>query len=242
MENDVMEISLSQIWEVIKKTWLTGILLVVVGAALAFGFTKIFIEKTYTAEAKIIIVQQRDSALNQSMSINDINLNQKLVSTYTQIMRSEAITDVVLANLGLYEMTNKDINALVSITNANNTEVMNIAATTTDPLLSAELANEMVNVFKEQIFDIMQIENVSVLNPAKVPTIPSGPKTATNTLIGMMLGFVIYGIILIIMLMTDTKVKTEDELKAVIDYPIIGYIPDTEIGRASGRERVYVME
>ena len=106
---------------------------------------------------------------------------------------------------------------------------MNINVTTNDPALSADIANEVVDVFEEKIYDIMQIENVTTLTDAKVPQKKSGPSTLKNTMIGGLLGIVICGIITVLQLFTDTKVKTEEEVKKIFDYPIIGSIPDFEI-------------
>ena len=96
--------------------------------------------------------------------------------------------------------------------------------------LSADIANEITNVFEEKIYDIMQIENVTTLTNAKVPQKKSGPSTTKNTMIGAMVGLVICVAIVLIQMFTDTKVKTEEEVKKIFtDYPIIGSIPDFEI-------------
>ena len=103
---------------------------------------------------------------------------------------------------------------------------MNITAKTNDPKLSADIANEVVSVFQQKIYDIMQIENVTILNNAKVPTVPSGPSATKNTAIGAAIGIMICGAYTVIKVLTDTKVKTEEEVKKIFDYPIIGVIPE----------------
>ena len=145
---------------------------------------------------------------------------------------SEAISDPVISNLDLfnkYEIDSEEYEKIVSVSSANNTEVINVEVKTNDPVLSAEIANEVVRVFEEKIYDIMQIENVTTLTDAKVPTKKSGPSTLKNTAIGGILGLLICAVIVIIQLFTDTKVKTEDEVKKIFDYPIIGSIPDFEV-------------
>ena len=104
-----------------------------------------------------------------------------------------------------------------------------MTVTTNDPKLSADIANEIVSVFERKIYDIMQIENVTTLTEAKIPQKKSGPSTIKNVAIGGLIGLVICGIITLISLFTDTKVKTEEEVKAIFDYPVIGTIPYFEI-------------
>lgn len=227
------EIDLMQVFEIIKQKLILSILICMVTCTVALCVTKFVMKEEFTATAKMIVVQKSDSASSQqNYTYSDLQLSQKLASTYSQIIMSEAISDPVISNLDLYNKYGIDserYSKIVKVSSANNTEVMNITVTTTDPVLSADIANEVCSVFEEKIYDIMQIENVTTLTDAKVPTRKSAPSTMRNTAIGGLIGLVICGIITIIQLFTDTKVKTEDEVKKIFDYPIIGSIPDFEV-------------
>lgn len=227
------EIDLLQVWEIVKEKLILFILICMVCCTIALCITKFVLKEEYTATAKLIVVQKSDSAsAQQNYTYSDLQLSQKLAATYSQIIMSEAISDPVISNLDLfnkYEIDSEKYGKIVKVGSADNTEVMNINVTTNDPALSADIANEVVDVFEEKIFDIMQIENVTTLTDAKVPQKKSGPSTLKNTMIGGLLGLVICGIITVLQLLTDTKVKTEEEVKKIFDYPIIGSIPDFEI-------------
>ena len=232
-ENDYeYEIDLVQIFEIIKEKLILFILICMVCCTVALCVTKFLMKEQFTATSKLIIVQKSDSATAQNYTYSDQQLSQKLASTYSQIIMSEAISDPVISNLDLFNLYGIDSDkyrSIVKVSSANNTEVIDVSVTTGDPVLSADIANEVVNVFESKIYDIMQIENVTTLTEAKVPTKKSGPSTMKNTMIGGLLGLVICGLITIIQLFTDTKVKTEDEVKKIFDYPIIVSIPDFEI-------------
>lgn len=229
-DNDTID--LLKLFEIVMKNIVWFIIVIILCGTVAYAGTTLLIDKTYSATATVIIVQNNNSNASQAVTYNDVQLSQKLVSTYTQILKSEAIGDSVVANLDLYdkyEINSAKLNSLVEVKAANNTEVMNITATTKDPKLSADIANEMVSVFQKKIYDIMSVENVTVLNSAKVPTKPSGPSTLKNTAMGMMIGAVLCGIYAVIVLLTDTKVKTEEDVKKIFDYPVIGVIPEFKV-------------
>ena len=229
-DNDTID--LLKLFEIVMKNIVWFIIVIILCGTVAYAGTTLLIDKTYSATATVIIVQNNNSNASQAVTYNDVQLSQKLVSTYTQILQSEAIGDSVVANLDLYdkyEIDTEKLNKMVEVKAASNTEVMNITATTKDPKLSADIANEMVSVFKKKIFDIMSVENVTVLNSAKIPTKPSGPSTLKNTAIGMMIGAVLCGIYAVIVLLTDTKVKTEEDVKKIFDYPVIGIIPEFKV-------------
>lgn len=229
-DNDTID--LLKLFEIVMKNIVWFIIVIILCGTVAYAGTTLLIDKTYSATATVIIVQNNNSNASQAVTYNDVQLSQKLVSTYTQILQSEAIGDSVVANLDLYdkyEIDTEKLNKMVEVKAASNTEVMNITATTKDPKLSADIANEMVSVFKKKIFDIMSVENVTVLNSAKIPTKPSGPSVLKNTAIGMMIGAVLCGIYAVIVLLTDTKVKTEEDVKKIFDYPVIGIIPEFKV-------------
>ena len=209
------EIDLSQIFEIIKEKLVLFILICMVTCTIALCVTKFLMKEEYTATAKLIVVQKSNSSsAQQNYTYSDLQLSQKLASTYSQIIMSEAISDPVISNLGLfdkYEIDSEKYENIVSVSSANNTEVINVEVKTNDPALSAEIANEVVRVFEEKIYDIMQIENVTTLTDAKVPTRKSGPSTMRNVAIGGFIGLLICGVITIIQLLTDTQVKTEEE-------------------------------
>ena len=234
------EIDLLQVWEIIKEKLILFILICMVTCTIALCITKFLMKEEFTATAKMIVVQKSDSAsAQQNYTYSDLQLSQKLAATYSQIIMSEAISDPVISNLNLYDLYQIDsekYGKIVKVPSANNTEVMNIDVTTNDPQLSTDIANEVVDVFEDKIYDIMQIENVTTLTDAKVPQKKSGPSTLKNTAIGGIIGLLICGVITILQLFTDTKVKTEEEVKKIFDYPIIGSIPDFEIKDAEEDE------
>lgn len=232
-QDDVYEIDLLQILDIVREKIVLLLVILIFFCSVAFAITKLVLKEEFTAEAKMIIVQKSDAAANQqNYTYSDVQLSQKLVSTYSQIIMSEAISDEVIANLDLfnkYEIDSEEYSKIVTVKAADNTEVINIDVTTNDPELSADIANEIVDVFETKIYDIMQIENVTTLTEAKIPQKKSGPSTVKNVAIGGALGLVVCAVIVFLQLFTDTKVKTEDEVKAIFNYPIIGNIPYFEV-------------
>ena len=119
---------------------------------------------------------------------------------------------------------------MVNISSVKDTEVIKISVETKNPALSARIANEIVSVFQRKIVKIMNIENVTVLNSAKVPEQKSSPSNVKNTMIGFLLGCIIDSCIVLYILLNDRNIRTEEELKQIFDYPIIGLIPDMTHG------------
>lgn len=231
--DDFVEIDLLRVLEIVRNEILIILAIFIVCCTAGYAFGRFFVEDKYTATAKMIVLQDSNSNSNSNYTSSDQAFAQKLVNTYSQIIMSDAIADPVVTNLDLlkrYGINSAGYKNIVSVSSADNTEVINVSVTTNDPVLSADIANEVVNVFEEKIYSIMKIENVTTLTSAKTPTSRSGSDNKYIS-IGAIIAAVISIIMVLIIYFTDSKVKTEDEVKQIFDkYPIIGSIPEFDAG------------
>jgi len=216
-------IDLRKIWDVVKRNAVLFIFLIAACGAAAFFGSQRFLKKEYSATATVVIVSNE----GQDMTYNDVQLSQKLVDTYSRILLSEAVGDKVADNLDL-NMTASEFKKIINVSSFSNSEVLDVTATTGDPKLSADIANETVKVFSNQVYNIMNVRNVSVLDTAKQPDEPSGPNSLRNALLGAAIGFLLSVLIAFRKAMKDTKIKTEEEVKRLLYYPVIGVIPEQE--------------
>lgn len=229
-EQDEVYIDLGRVWEAFKKNWILCVGITLVTTIVGFLISAFLLTEVFTATSRLIIVQQSNSDANQQITYNDVQLSQKLVSTYTEIIKSEAVLDKVSENLNIiYDA--EDLQEMLSVKSVNNTEVIDVTVTSQDPELSAKITNEIVEVFQDEVYKIMNVSNVTVLNDAKVPMKKSGPSNTKNAGIGFAVGFMISGLIVVIKTLKDTKIKTEDEVRAIFDYPIIGVIPNVDLSK-----------
>lgn len=226
--NEEQEIDLRQIWEIIKNEWLLLVTVVMAFTITSMLVTVFMIPEQFSATGKIIVIKQNDGDGDVSLSYSDVQLSQKLVQTYSEIIKSELISDKVIRNLKL-DISNAEYNSMLSVNASGNTEIMNIKVVTEDPYLAKNMVNEVIDVFIDEIDDIMMINNVSVLNWAKLPNSPSSPSLIKNGAIAFVLGIMVGVGLIFLKIILDTKVKTQEDLKSIFDYPIIGKIPELDI-------------
>lgn len=224
-KDEEIVIDLQRVFETFKKGWFIYLVIMIICAVSALAFTIFLIPKSYTTSGKIIVVKQFDSqSTSDSLSYSDLQLSEKLVDTYSEIIKSEIISDTVTKNLNL-DISNAEYNNMLTVGSSNSTEVIQITIESRDANLSAKMVNEIIEVFINKIDSIMSVNNVSVLNNAKVPDKASSPSILTNTVIGFVLGILISSAIILLKVMFDTKIKSEAEIKEIFTYPIIGKIP-----------------
>jgi capsular polysaccharide biosynthesis protein len=218
------DIDFSQILDSIKKLILPIVMICIVTSILALLVTVVFIDKKYKATGKLIVVQSLNQEQTQ-LSYNDVVMSQKLVDTYTQILLSDRVGDIVIDKIDS-DLTTNDYKNQLKVSSVNDTEVINVSMETLDPELSAQIVNITLDVFKDEIFSIMSIENISILDRAKVSSSSSSPSITKNGLIGLLIGILISGILVLYDILKNNFVKDEDDLRELLGIPVIGMIPE----------------
>jgi succinoglycan biosynthesis transport protein ExoP len=80
-------------------------------------------------------------------------LSEQLTSTYAQMLTTDTVLNQVETDLGL-TMPLEDLKDAITVTAVTNTQLIRIYVETTDPELSAGIANSLVSVFADQITQI----------------------------------------------------------------------------------------
>lgn len=170
---DEMEISLEEIWEVIKKNWKLLAICTVVAAILGLLVNQFVLEPTYTASSRLYIMnntQTNNSGTNgeQVVSTTDLSSSLMLSKDYIEILQSDRVTKAAAQRMGLLNLGEYDI----SVTSATDTRMIKIVVTGTDQKGVAKLANILTEEFTACVQQIMHMDNVTVIDSA---TVPAGP-------------------------------------------------------------------
>ncbi|MCW6677784.1 Wzz/FepE/Etk N-terminal domain-containing protein [Anaerococcus sp. NML200574] len=220
------EIDLLELGKQILKHSLLILIFAILSGAGAFGLSKYVISPKYEANTSMIVSSSKEQTDKQAdVELSQINANRALVSTYSEIVKSRGIADKVIANLNL-DMDYEEFSGKVSIEPVKDTQIISVKVVDTIAQRAADIANETSMIFKDSITQIMNVDNVQILDKATLPEEPSSPKVMRNTAIGAMLGFILGIGIALIMELSNTRVKTSEEVTEAFDIPVLGLIPD----------------
>lgn len=220
------EIGLIDIIEYFKKNFLIIILLAILLAALAFIFSSFVATPKYIGSTTMIVSSNQDNEGNQDdINYSQIQANKALVSTYSEIVKSRGIADKVIENLDL-DMDYEEFARRVSIEPVNDTQIISVKVVDTIPERAMDIANETSMIFKDSITEIMKVDNVQILDKANLPEEPSSPKVVRNTIIGVVLGFLIGIVVSLFKEISDTALKSVEDVKKDFDIPVLGAVPD----------------
>lgn len=216
-------ISLNQLLQTLRKR-LALILAITLTAVIVSGVVSFFLlTPLYQASTQIIVNQSKDE--QALYNYNEVQTNLQLINTYTVIIKSPAILENVANELKL-DLTSEQLNEKITVGNEENSQVINITVQDESPKTAAEIANTVANVFKNEIVDIMNVDNVSVLAKATVidGQAPVKPQPILNIAISLVVGLMV-GIGLAFLLeYLDNTLKNEQDIEKTLGLPILGSI------------------
>lgn len=223
-------ISLKEIAEVIKKRLLL-IITFVIGAALIAAIISYFVlTPTYESSSQFLVNQSKQDA-NTQVDSTDIRTNVEMINTYNVIIKSPAILDDVTKELKL-NMTSSQLSDKIQVASADQSQVVTVTATDTDPALATEIANTTVEIFQEKIPDIMKVDNVTILSQAELSANPSpvAPNPVLNIAIAVVLGAMVGVGIAFLLEYLDNTIKSEQDIEKNLQVPILGAVSHMEDG------------
>ncbi|GIN90680.1 capsular polysaccharide biosynthesis protein [Siminovitchia terrae] len=220
-------ISLRELMETIRKR-LNLIVLITMAAVLISGIASYFvITPIYQSSTQLLVNQAKSD--QPMVNPGEIQTNLQLINTYNVIIKSPAILDQVSEDLDL-GMTVSQLNEKVTVQSEKDSQVVNITVQDPDPNQAAEIANQIATVFQNEIIDIMNVDNVSILAKAEVGETPSPvkPRPLLNIAIAFVVGLMAGIGIAFLLEYLDNTVKTEQDVEKLLELPVLGAIATFE--------------
>ena len=215
------------------------ILIIAIFMALGIIYTIGFVTPEYTSSTSLLLANSSDTSKANTITTADITLNSKLVSTYSELIRSKKILSPVIENLGINISYDKLKNN-VTVSSVKDTELIKISVTNESATVSAKIANEIAKVFKEKVAeDIYKIDNVVVVDEAEVSDTPSNINHTKDVMMFAVIGFVVSVAYVLIANMLDTTIKTEEDVEKLFRVPVLASIPmsEFETNKKGGKRR-----
>lgn len=201
----------------VLKTFICNIHIILsVAIVLGVGFFTISkVSAVPTYETSTIIMTEKSS-------------NDSINATYANLSKSNLLVSKVKNKLGL-EMSYEEFTNKVTVEPISNTRMINIVVKDTIPKRATDIANQTAIELKSAIGKLNK-NRVIIVDKARLPKKNINQNSKKNGAIGFVLGFLIGTLILLVKELTDTRIKSADEIKEYYEIPLIGIVPDKAKG------------
>ena len=203
--NDEMEIDLLELLKCLLKNIKKILICTFACGLVAFVLSAFILPKSYVSSTDITIHPQGE------------------LLDYTSYLVGDRVLNDVGSKL---KMDSSSLNESIVVTrDSNNSYNYNIAVTTNDPELASEVANEVVDSFKEELASELNLNGVTTVNEAQVNNVPVSPNVKKNTLIGLFIGIVGSVGVITLCFLFDKHFKNKDEVEAYLGVDVLAEIP-----------------
>lgn len=201
-------------------------------ALCAFLYTSLLISPTYQSTTQVYILNRTDS---NTLTYNDVQIGTQLTNDYAQLIKSRYVLEEVIQTMNL-PLSYEGLSGMVSVSTPEDTRIIAITVTDTDPVRAMEIANAVREAASEHILNVMDIQAVNVVETANLPTHASGPNTTRSILMGGMLGAVLVAGVLVVRYLLDDSIKTTEDVEKYLGLSVLAVIPLNET-ETDGKKR-----
>lgn len=212
--------TLMELLQLLKKH-LKLVVALPIACALAMAvFSNLFMPNEYTSNVSLYVLA-KDSETTNTSSYTEYTTAQLMANDITKILESDRMESDTATALQMKDLSDYDID----ISSDTTSRVITLSVTGTNAQSTATVANKMAEVSDQIAREVMNVQNVNVIDNAKVADEPSGPKRGLYTAVALLAGLFIAVAAVVILDMTNTRVRNADELEELLGVPVIGRIP-----------------
>ncbi|MEK4079429.1 YveK family protein [Solibacillus sp. FSL K6-1126] len=216
-------LSLQEIAKILKKRLWLVIFFTFISIGISAGISFYALTPIYQAQTQILVNQNSSSEGVYSWQTTETDL--RLINTYNVIITSPVILTPVIDALNL-SLTPAQLTQQIFISNENDSKVVTISVEDSNPSMAVEISNKVAEVFKEQIPQLMSVDNISILSAAKLsenPT-PVKPNKMLNIAIGGIIGLMLGAGLSFLLELLDMTIKSEQDVEDYLGLPVIGIV------------------
>lgn len=218
--------TLLELFQLLKKHLQLVITLPVV-CAIAMGIVSfVAMDNTYTATTTMY-VRANNTDDNGQMNYNDLSASQMLSNDIATLLDSDSVKSGAANELGLADLDDYK----VSVSSETTTRVITLSVTGTDAKETAKVAKAMASSVSTVAQNVGAAQSINVIDEAKTPEVPSGPKRTLYIAVAFLAGIFIAVAYVVLADMLNTRIRGAEEAEELLGIPVVGRIPAMKGGK-----------
>ena len=223
-ENQAVEIDVFSMLKTLWKRKFSIVLVALVFAIAAFGYSAFLAKKEYQSTSRIYVVSRQNQD-NNALTNSDLQAGSYLVKDYREIILSQNVLSQAIEELKL-DLTPAELSKKISVSVPTDTRILSITAKDGDPKEAARIANGLRNVAAAKIISVTKVSDVTTLDEAEVPQSPSSPNIRRNVLLGFIAGAGFMVVLMVVVEVLDDRVKRPEDIEELMGFTLLGIVPD----------------
>lgn len=238
LEED-LDINFLEILYVLLRKWWMILIGGLVGAILMMVITTYMITPKYQSQAILYVLSKSTSVT----SFADIQIGSAVSEDLEIIATSKPVIDGAIEKVKNSTgkiFTRGDVKDMLQVSNVEDTRILKIIVTGTNPEDACSIANAIAETTASQMAEIMKSDPPTTVERAEVEEKPISPSLIKNMILGAAIAMFLICVVLVVTFAMNDNIKNEEQVKRYLDAPTlvtIPYISDKDKARISEKKR-----
>lgn len=214
-------IGLDELVNSLKKRWLMIITIVLITTIISATLSFFVIKPKYEASIKVFI--GKDESEDKVYDQNDVVMYQKLMKTYSEVIKTKDLVSDALRNTS-FNLETEDVLKNLSVVIVEDTQILQIKYESNNAEESEVVIQQVAYEFIKSSKELVPNGNIKIIDAAELPEKPVSPNKAINITIAFFLGLIGGMGLSFLLEFLDKTIKTKNQLEIEFDIPVIGLI------------------
>lgn len=220
---------IKQIIKLALRRWWLFVAFAAIAGGITYYMNFYVFEPVYAANASIFVNDKDPENAQYGIAYDQILANTQLTADYAELMKSRTISQAVIDDLQLKDFTVDMIGGMISVSPKNETRILEITVTDTDPEMTMKVANSVAKVFSQKAVELMNVVNVNIIDTAELPKQPVGPNKVRNTALAVIAALAFAAGIVLAIEYLDNTIKNAEDVENRLGLTVLGTIPEFRI-------------
>lgn len=209
-----------------KRIWIL-ILIPFVSLSIAVFVSYFIMKPVYEAQTNLFVnnTETKQNESKYTISYEDILSSELLVKNYKALVKSRAITNDVIKELNLANMSNERLSDSIDVETINDSSMFSISVRSLDPNAAKLIADKVTEVFIRKAAQTLKINNIYLIDKADVPQKPVSPRHILILGGTFFISIIMAVIVIFVLEYADDTIGDSEDIEKITGVPVVGIIP-----------------
>ena len=177
----------------------------------------------YNSNAKLYIINKTANEITSS----DLSISPYIAKDIVELLEDDVILSEVAQKIDK-KYSNSQIRSFLNIEAAEATRIIGITVKSPNPKDSKAIADAVCDIAESELPEIMGLDRVKIVRYGNLAKRPSSPNVVSACFTGILVGLVFALSIVIIIMLTNNKFSSSEDVENILGITVLTTIPYTQ--------------
>jgi capsular exopolysaccharide synthesis family protein len=210
--------------EKLEQKWKSIVCIMIICILLGIIYSLLFIEKENFSASTILLVKTQKNEDNEIQNNGNLELTDKLVETFEEIIKSDSTIGIVKSDLELPE-SNANLNSKITVNKVSNSDTFEIKVKYKNSNIAIQINEELIKSFSSNIKTIYANTEIFIVDSPHIEEKVNVSAIVVTNITFVLLGIIINLAYITILVCIDKNVKNGLDVETELSLKVLGKVP-----------------